>query len=451
MSGTILKILHGPPGTGKTWRAAREAVSILLPEVAPSEVMKAHTELVATGQIVWVTFHPSYTYEDFVEGYRPEVTEKGIMYVPRPGPFRIACTNVTKSAPPGQLFYVGQELSSTSGMKYRVITASPDSVMLRNIKGKGEGLETPVSLHIVERLRNLGFSPGELSLAGTKVNEKSEIAERVGVDRQTLFGMTGPLRAVWEHVESVSAPITERRHVVLVIDEINRADLSRVFGELITLLEADKRLGASEERQVMLPYSQTQFGVPAELHVIGTMNTADRSLSVMDAALRRRFLFEEVPPEPERCAFPYGGIDLRALLSSWNIAIVALASKGNQIGHAYFERESLNRTSEQYGYAQSEDGGLRTVAKVLRNSILPLLLDSFRGDWRSVEFILGRDFSKDKPGLFESRSLDDLIQRGGDVLDLEGAAVPELPEWWNPDSAVWDAGRLRNTLMQSST
>jgi 5-methylcytosine-specific restriction protein B len=334
-------------------------------------------------------------------------------------------------------------------MQYQVITASPDSVMLRNLKGKGEGLETPVSLHIVERLRNAGYKPGDLSLSGPKTDQKSEIAERIGVDRQTLFGMTGPLRAVWEHVESVSAPITNRRDVVLVIDEINRADLSRVFGELMTLLEADKRLGASEERQVMLPYSQAQFGVPAELHVVGTMNTADKSLAVMDAALRRRFLFEEVPPEPQRCAFPYAGMDLKALLSNWNRAIIVLASKANQIGHAYFEREALERIAEQYGYAQSEDGELRTIATVLRVSILPLLLDAFRGDWLSVEFVMGRDFNVAKSGLFESPSLEDLIQRGGDVLDLNGAAAPELPDWWNPKGAEWDPERFRATLAQS--
>jgi len=446
MAGTVLKILTGPPGTGKTWRAAREAVAILRPGTPESEVPKVHGELVASGQVVWVTFHPSYTYEDFVEGYRPEATDKGILYVPRPGPFRIACTNVTKSAPPGQLFYVGQELNSTSGMSYRVIAASPDSVMLHNLKGKGLGLETPVSLHIVERLRSLGFKSGDLSLAGTKVEEKAEIAEKVGVDKQTLFGMTGPLRAVWEHVESTSAPITERRPVVLVIDEINRADLSRVFGELITLLEPDKRLGAAEERQVMLPYSQTIFGVPAELHVVGTMNTADKSLTVMDAALRRRFSFVEVAPDASRCAHPYAGLDLRSTLSSWNRAISVIASPDMRIGHAYFERDYLENVRKLGGFPEDQNGELQSVASVLRNSVVPLLLDVLRGDWRAVEFALGRDFSSNKPHLFEAASVDDLVKRGGEAFDVVDAASPEIPSWWDPQAPEWESDRFRSAL-----
>ena len=267
--------------------------------------MPRHQELVSSGQIVWVTFHPSYSYEDFVEGFRPAATEHGIMYVPRPGPFRIACNNVTLSAPPSQVFYVGQQIKSSTGQKYEVIAASNDSVILKNTKaGKGANLHTPVSLLVVERLRDLGYHPGDLSLPATKNVEQMAIVEKVGFDKQTLFGMTGPLRAVWEFVESAIPLSDQRRSVILVIDEINRADLSRVFGDLITLLEPDKRLTAPEERRVILPYSQTLFGVPKELHIIGTMNTSDRSLSVMDLALRRRFEFIEVPPDPARCASP---------------------------------------------------------------------------------------------------------------------------------------------------
>ena len=276
--------------------------------------MPRHQELVSSGQIVWVTFHPSYSYEDFVEGFRPAATEHGIMYVPRPGPFRIACNNVTLSAPPSQVFYVGQQIESSTGQKYEVIAASNDSVILKNTKaGKGANLHTPVSLLVVERLRDLGYHPGDLSLPATKNVEQMAIVEKVGFDKQTLFGMTGPLRAVWEFVESAIPLSDQRRSVILVIDEINRADLSRVFGDLITLLEPDKRLTAPEERRVILPYSQTLFGVPKELHIIGTMNTSDRSLSVMDLALRRRFEFIEVPPDPARCASPYGGAELSAV------------------------------------------------------------------------------------------------------------------------------------------
>lgn len=451
MAETKLKILYGPPGTGKTWRAAREAVSLLQPGTDPEDVTKVHSQLVASGQIIWVTFHPSYTYEDFVEGFRPEATDKGILYTPRPGPFRIACANVTKSAPPGQVFYVGQEITSTTGKHYQVIAASNDSVVLKNMEGKGLGLETPVSMHVVQRLRDLGFNPGDLSIPGSKHAAKVEIADQVGIDMQTLFGMTGPLRAVWEYVEQVIPPVQERREVVLVIDEINRADLSRVFGELITLLEADKRLGEPEERRVMLAYSQTLFGVPKELHVIGTMNTADRSLSVMDSALRRRFEFEEVGPDASRCAHPYADVDLRAVLTAWNRSIRALASKDAEIGHAYFEVGALDRVRARYGFGNSPDEQLKAVALVLRRAILPLLLDGFRNDWTLVDLVLGEDYSAGSGGFINQTSSSGLVARAGDVVDFSDAGVPELCSWADPSSSEWDPSKFRSALMQAVT
>ncbi len=120
--------------------------------------------------------------------------------------------------------------------------------------------------------------------------------------------------------------------VVLVIDEINRADLSRVLGELILLLEVDKREGASESRSVILPYSKKPFSVPASLSVLGTMNTTDRSIALVDMALRRRFEFEELNPDPSLCVNNYCGIDLQLLLRAWNERITALRSRDPPLG-----------------------------------------------------------------------------------------------------------------------
>ena len=447
MIAPVLRILYGPPGTGKTWQAARQAVRLIEPATTDVELLDRHQAMVDSGQILWVTFHPSFSYEDFIEGFRPEATEQGVMYVPRPGPFRIACNNVTLSAPPGQLFYVGQKLTSSSGHEYEVTTASADSVMVKNLsKAKGAGLRTPVSLHVIEQLRNAGYTAGSLSIGGDKNAEQKEIAEKVGIDKQSLFGMSGPLRAVWEFVENALPPATERRPVVLIIDEINRADLSRVFGDVITLLEADKRLGSSESKQIMLPYSKVLFGVPPELHIIGTMNTADKSLSVMDLALRRRFEFVEVPPDPSRCANPYAGLDLGPILTGWNRAIAALLSREKQIGHAYLELGKLSEIRSAGKFSDDEDGQLKAVAVAIRHNIMPLLFEIMRGDWRKVDFVFGRDYDNDRDGLLEQRDESALRGRAGDRIDLADLGDYLVPGWWDPHSPTWDAERFRKAV-----
>ena len=439
-----LRILYGPPGTGKTWQAARDAVRLVEPTISPENVVAAHKKYIATGQIIWVTFHPSYSYEDFVEGFRPEVTEHGINFIPRPGPFRIACSNVNQAPPPSQQFVFGQTLTSSTGQKYRITSASIDSVVVENIgEGKGSGLLTPVSLHVITRLQELGYKPGDLSLPGAKHEEKSQIAERVGYDKQTLFGMTGPLRAVWEYVDDQQLEPASRRPVVLVIDEINRADLSRVFGELITLLESDKRIGCPEERKVLLPYSLINFGVPNELHIIGTMNTADRSISTMDKALRRRFDFIEVGPRATRAASPYAGLDLPAVLERWNSSIQAIASRDVAIGHAYLEQSNLDRVREKYELSPNQEGELKAFSAVLREAIIPLLLDMFHGEWRKVDFVLGRDFSKPSESLLETTMPDELLARAGELIDIENDTYFELATWWDPQSNNWNSERFK--------
>ena len=446
MPAPVMQILYGPPGTGKTWQATRRAVRVIDPHIPDDQVIERHNEMVLSGQIIWVTFHPSFTYEDFIEGFRPEATEKGIMYSPRPGPFRLACNNVTLSPPAGQVFFVGQRLTSSTGNEYDVVTAASDSVVVRNAKGKGAGLLTPVSLHVIERLKNIGYAPGDLSLPGTEHDKKSAIAKRAGFDMQTLFGMTGPLRAVWEFAESTTPTTTVRRPVILVIDEINRADLSRVFGDVITLLEPDKRLKGREEKRLLLPYSQVYFGVPEELNIIGMMNTADSSLSVMDLALRRRFEFVEVPPEPARCAAPYGGVNLPNILRGWNRAVSALATREKQIGHAYLERFKLDDIRIRSGFEADEDGELRVLAAVTRQEILPLMLEVLRGDWQKVNFVFGRNFDSESGGLLNPVDDAALRTRAGDQIDIGATADFYLPDWWDPRSDNWRAERFSDAL-----
>ena len=220
----------------------------------------------------------------------------------------------------------------------------------------------------------------------------------------------------WEDKREVVAALDRKvfkgksgKPIVLIIDEINRGNVSAIFGELITLIEKDKRLGADEALLAQLPYSKEYFGVPPNLYIIGTMNTADRSVEALDSALRRRFSFIEMPPKPKFIK-QYGAndgiidtVDLVEVLKTINKRIEKLLDKDHAIGHSYFlKTKSLN--------------GLKAI---FANKVIPLLQEYFFGDYGKIGLVLGSGFVESVQGdndekffaPFEDYELGSLVER----------------------------------------
>ena len=210
--------------------------------------------------------------------------------------------------------------------------------------------------------------------------------------------------------------LADARPAVLFVDEINRGNVARILGELITLIEPDKRLGADQELIVTLPGSRQRFGVPSNLWIVGTMNTADRSVVALDVALRRRFAFEECPPRPELLdGVLVDDVDIGKLLRTINRRLLALRDRDHLIGHAFF-------------LPLKDTPTLDDLRRVFRESVLPLLLEYFHDDLGRVGLVLGPSWVRRAAGTdvfakgFDHDHRDDLAERP--VWDI--AAVQEL-------------------------
>ncbi|MGF3076216.1 McrB family protein [Facklamia sp. P12955] len=192
---------------------------------------------------------------------------------------------------------------------------------------------------------------------------------------------------------------------VFIIDEINRGNISKIFGELITLIEGSKRIGEGqiEAMTASLPYSGDEFGVPNNVYILGTMNTADRSIALMDTALRRRFDFIEMMPNPEIINKNIRNISISEMLTKINKRIESLYDREHTIGHAFFT--SLN-----------ENSNIEDLSAIFKKSVIPLLQEYFYEDYEKIRLVLG-DNSKDPSNQFinESQIEDDLF--GNDTSD----------------------------------
>jgi 5-methylcytosine-specific restriction protein B len=486
-----LKMLYGPPGTGKTWLAAREAVRAIEPEEYQSAAASAnpegtlqviHQRLVNEGRILWVTFHPSYSYEDFVEGYRPVLVNGAVAYKVVDGPFKKLCERVRWKVD----LEVGDKLADASGKEAaEVIEVDRDGWVLRVRPGRSdqvaESYDKFVPRRLIDQLLDNGFKPNIFSVSGG--GESSYDLATYGVDpnspdvqlvkdnptdvtlsgpklKKVLAARTGMLNsfdlgnnavygAVMRRLIDIRGLASPGKPVALVIDEFNRADPSRVFGELLTLLELDKREGMPEERKVWLPHSQKTFSIPATVSVVGTMNTVDKSLAPVDFAMRRRFRFEYVGASPELLDADFEGVNLQQLLRRINARLGALLGSGYEIGHAFFLSRKLAEVSERMDWSGRADSKLRSLAYVLRSSVVPTIVEYFHEDWRKTRAVVGETvFAGQSVSLFDVPEVEDAFtERLPEDYELVDGRVSYSADWWNPAHRSWNPDQFRGFLI----
>lgn len=363
------QILFGAPGTGKTYHTKKMAVEIINGKKARTreEINKEYEKLIEAEQIVFTTFHQSLSYEDFIEGIKPETIDGNVTYEVKDGIFKSICKNAfSKEITSDNFEVVYQKLLDE-------IDNSVDNKLV---------LETLV--HAKE------FTIYKNSKNNIRFHSNTEKAYEAVIKKEVLehYLKTGEALDWAPYTKSVANYIIEKYNYiqneaiepkkhVLIIDEINRGNVSAIFGELITLLEEDKRKGNPEHIEAKLPYSGDNFSVPNNVYIIGTMNTADRSVEVLDTALRRRFSFVEMQPKPDILS-KVEGVELKKLLKTINKRIEMLIDKDHQIGHSYF-----------IGIQNIED-----LKRTFKDKIIPLLEEYFYGDFGKIGLVLGGEFIK---------------------------------------------------------
>jgi 5-methylcytosine-specific restriction endonuclease McrBC GTP-binding regulatory subunit McrB len=444
--GSIMKhplnqILFGPPGTGKTFNTINKALEIIgddLQKLSRSEIKSQFDLKMNDGQIVFTTFHQSMSYEDFIEGIKPAESsylDRFLKYDVQDGIFKIIAETAKQN-------YVASLTSTSAEDVYdnlfsQFVDAWQENQEMK-FAMKTEGYDFTIT----------GFTRSSIAFKKASGGEGHTLSKRTLKDvylgkrklKTTGVGIYYP--SVIEKIKSFQSNIEheKRKNFVLIIDEINRGNVSQIFGELITLIEEDKRLGKTEALEVTLPYSKEKFGVPPNLYIIGTMNTADRSVEALDTALRRRFSFVEMPPRPELVSTPRkvwelwwkypeqewkqepylseqnklyellglndvevnkeatwkalksigptyksivplpavkgNNIDLELLLRTINARIELLLDSDHQIGHSFFMAV----------------WSIEDLIHAFNNKIIPLLKEYFFGDYGKIGLVLGKGF-----------------------------------------------------------
>lgn len=425
---SLNQILYGPPGTGKTYHTIDKALEILGENLESRDEKKAKIdEYVKNGQIVFTTFHQSYGYEEFVEGIKPSLNSdenSQINYKVKDGIFKELCKKALENRDDIESFnfYINDLKEKTkedanNPEKYFQLPNTKYSIQYRGGKTfriKFDDMsknhkDYPVSIDNIEKLY--------------KTSNIDEIYNSAYVKAILNYLKSQGLKDYKEKDEKINLPY------IIIIDEINRGNVSKIFGELITLIEPSKRIGESEELKVTLPYSGKKFGVPKNVYILGTMNTADRSITSLDTALRRRFEFVEMMPDPDllKNVFickdvenpnkdeDYLGDDaktegfaeiLQNILISINKRIEFLLDREKTIGHAFFMSEAVKFNKDNWCKPDEyeEDWYVLSISKlksIFQNKIIPLLQEYFYNDYALISAVLNDN------GMIEKCEKDD--------------------------------------------
>ncbi|WP_224281396.1 McrB family protein [Campylobacter jejuni] len=410
------QILYGPPGTGKTYHTIDKALEILGENLESRDEKKAKfDEYVRKGQIVFTTFHQSYGYEEFVEGIKPIIdndeNSQEVKYDVKDGIFKELCDKSLKNYILSMqneneidldklIFefanYINQDFLN-KGNEFPLENKVSIKKILLNFKDEyrsfslGGSIKSPQSLTIdIIKRDYLNFKNKKI-LSFKDIKPKYDSQSDYHGNAIYYFMFYNKLKE-FENIQNEKFKIKKEilKSYIIIIDEINRGNVSKIFGELITLIEPSKRIGEKEELKVTLPYSGEKFGVPKNVYIIGTMNTADRSITSLDTALRRRFEFIEMMPDVSKLSMDCEGINLQELLKAINTRIEYLLDREKTIGHAFFVSVE----------------NLEDLKKVFQNKIIPLLQEYFYNDYALINAVLN-----DNDMIFEDKKDDKYLQK----------------------------------------
>ncbi len=404
------QILYGPPGTGKTYHTIDKALEILGENLENRDEKKAKfDEYVKNGQIVFTTFHQSYGYEEFVEGIKPRIdskeNSKEVEYEIKDGIFKELCKKALDNYKVSLL--TQEEFVKSEDLENKIEIFLDELVdqqkFIEKIQSGGFKLEeynekyriitddTNANLYLNLEIFKTLLENKDKIINGRSIKQILNNKHRRQIDSY-YFQLVKLFKEREQDykVDNNPSEKPELKPYIIIIDEINRGNVSKIFGELITLIEPSKRIGEKEELKVTLPYSGEKFGVPKNVYIIGTMNTADRSITSLDTALRRRFEFIEMMPDVSKLSMDCEGINLQELLKAINTRIEYLLDREKTIGHAFFVSVE----------------NLEDLKKVFQNKIIPLLQEYFYNDYALINEVLN-----DNGMIFEDKKDDKYLQK----------------------------------------